>query len=59
MTGNTAIAALPAAATEIPMVSTKSTTSAPIGTKVQPGPKARPAAAAAPPPSGKRRTNCQ
>ena len=39
------------------MVSTKSTISAPIGMKAQPSPNAEPAAAAAPPPSGKRATS--
>lgn len=57
--GKRAITALVAAAIEMPMVSTKSTTRAPIGRNVQRAPKARPAAAAAPPPLGKRRTSCQ
>ncbi|GAA3839872.1 hypothetical protein GCM10022403_085180 [Streptomyces coacervatus] len=57
--GNRAMTALAAAAIEMPMVRTKSTTSAPMGRNVQRAPKARPAAAAAPPPLGKRRTSCQ
>ncbi|MGI9156437.1 MAG: hypothetical protein ACR2FG_07345 [Marmoricola sp.] len=46
-----------AAETPIAMVSTKSTISAPIGMNAQPSPKATPAAAAAPPPCGKRATS--
>lgn len=57
--GKSAMAALEAAEMEMPMVSTKSTTSAPMGRNLHRGPKALPAAAAAPPPLGKRRTSCQ
>ena len=45
------------AETEIAIVRTKSTMSAPIGTKDQPSPNALPVAAAEPPPSGKRATS--
>jgi hypothetical protein len=49
-----AISAEEAAETLIAMVRTKSTIRAPIGMKAQASPKAEPAAAAAPPPCGKR-----
>lgn len=45
------------AAALIEIVRTKSTIRAPIGMNAQPSPNALPAAAAAPPPSGKRATN--
>ncbi|WP_260844891.1 hypothetical protein [Streptomyces sp. SLBN-31] len=57
--GKRAMTALAAAAMEMPMVSTKSTTRAPMGGNVQRAPNAFAAAAAAPPPLGKRRTSCQ
>ena len=53
------MSALPAAAIEIAIVSTKSTIRAPIGTNTHDVPNARAAASAPPPPRGNLAIRCQ